>query len=354
MKKVFLLIIATLMLTGCEAIFEAATGAKKHALGNPYEVMVVCDDAVWESELGAAIRKALATEAEGLPQAENSFTVSRISIDDFTGVKMLFRNILFVKIDENYFTSPAFRFTRDVNAESQIIMTIQAPTIESCEEYVSNKSKTIVNFFNKVERERQEEILSSNYNQEANNLVNKMFGCSLKIPLNITGKKVGKDFLWLSDMNTPNPDIKNFAIYSYPYTGPSDFTMENFIHMRDSMMMENIQGTYEGQYPETDKTSVTLNAISHNDRYVLIARGLWRMLSVNKTENMGGPFVSYSVVDEVNQRVIVVETFLFAPNKRKADILRKLETSLYTLRLPIDKIMEATATADEVVIEANK
>jgi hypothetical protein len=78
------------------------------------------------------------------------------------------------------------------------------------------------------------------------------------------------------------------------------------------------------------------------------------MLSVNKTENMGGPFVSYSVVDEVNQRVIVVETFLFAPNKRKADILRKLETSLYTLRLPIDKIMEATTTADEVVIEANK
>jgi hypothetical protein len=49
---------------------------------------------------------------------------------------------------------------------------------------------------------------------------------------------------------------------------------------------------------------------------------------------MGGPFVSHARLDEANQRVIVVEGFVYAPEKDKRNIIRQVEASLYTLKLP--------------------
>ena len=54
---------------------------------------------------------------------------------------------------------------------------------------------------------------------------------------------------------------------------------------------------------------------------------------------MGGPFVSHTRLDEVNQRVITAEIFVFAPEKKKRNTLRRLESSLYTLRLPQENML---------------
>ena len=60
------------------------------------------------------------------------------------------------------------------------------------------------------------------------------------------------------------------------------------------------------------------------------ARGLWQM----HNDAMGGPFVSHSRVDTINNRVIVVEGFVYAPEKMKRTMIRRLEAALYTLKLP--------------------
>ena len=67
---------------------------------------------------------------------------------------------------------------------------------------------------------------------------------------------------------------------------------------------------------------------------------------------MGGPFVSYSTVDEINNRVIVAEAFVYAPNKPKGNYMRKLEASLLTLRLPADRFIESSNITEDIVIEA--
>ena len=73
----------------------------------------------------------------------------------------------------------------------------------------------------------------------------------------------------------------------------------------------------------------------------------------NSSEPWGGPFVSHSVVDEINQRVIVVETFMFS-SKRMGDTMRQLEASLYTLELPYDKLMKQIQVPEGVTINGNK
>ena len=59
-------------------------------------------------------------------------------------------------------------------------------------------------------------------------------------------------------------------------------------------------------------------------------RGLWKMVG----DMMGGPFVSHARLDEKNQRVVVAEGFVYAPETDKRNFIRRIEAALYTLRLP--------------------
>ena len=114
-------------------------------------------------------------------------------------------------------------------------------------------------------------------------------------------------------------------------------------------MKVNMPGGKPGQYIQTEKDYVSITETSHRDRYLQITRGLWYM----ENDMMGGPFVSHSMVDEINGRIIVAEAFLYAPNRKKGNMMRKLEASLYTIKLPADKKIENSLQIPEVLIEAN-
>jgi len=231
-----------------------------------------------------------------------------------------------------------------------MVMTIQSPDRASFEEFVTENSQVIVDFFTASEMNRQIEKLKKEYNTAAFDTINKMFDCEFLVPAGLTGQKKGKDFLWVSNFNSPVPEIQSFAIYSYPYTSVDNFSRENFIHVRDSVMKKNLPGGKPDQYIQTDSMFVDIVESSHKDRYVQIARGLWYM----ENDMMGGPFVSHSMVDEVNGRVIVVEAFLYAPNRKKGSMMRNLEASLYTIKLPADKKIENSIHIPGVVVEAQK
>ena len=115
-------------------------------------------------------------------------------------------------------------------------------------------------------------------------------------------------------------------------------------------MKLHLKGAKPGQYMSTVDWSVDIKEGLYRDRYIQVARGLWEM----ENDIMGGPFVSHSVVDEVNNRVIVAEAFVYAPNRKKGSFMRKLEASLYTLRLPADKLIESSNRLEEFIIEADK
>ena len=49
---------------------------------------------------------------------------------------------------------------------------------------------------------------------------------------------------------------------------------------------------------------------------------------------MGGPFVCYVYMDEKNDRLLVAEGFVFAPEEKKRAVIRQLEAALQTIVLP--------------------
>lgn len=126
--------------------------------GRPYEVLVVVNKAVWDRPAGRALFDVLDTNVPGLPQAERSFRISNIAPEHFDRVMRIFRNIIVVDIQDIY-TQPKIKFSRDVYAAPQMIMTIQAPDEKEFADFVEKNKQVIIDFFVKSEINRQINLL---------------------------------------------------------------------------------------------------------------------------------------------------------------------------------------------------
>ena len=317
------------------------------ASGRPYEMLVVMDDAAWERPAGRALFDALDTDVPGLPQSERSFRIMQIERKDFDRTFALFRNIITPEINDIY-TLTKFKFSRDVHAAPQMVMTIQAPSEEAFAEYVNEHKQTIVDFFTRSEMNRQVKLLEKQYSKLVNELVKKEFGCDVKMPEDLGNYKLGKDFLWATT-NRERDDL-SFVIYTYPFTDKETFTLDYFVNKRDSFMKVNLFGPLEGSYMATDTSYLVSKDIAVRGKYAQEVKGLWEM----EGAVMGGPFVSHVRVDEKNGRVIVAEAFVYSPGRKKRDIMRRMEAALYTLVLPDEAAVIEEEKPVEGVEEVNE
>lgn len=335
LAKIFGLLAVLLVVTGaCSNSKNKKTVFTPTSSGRPYEVLVVVDQGLWERPAGRALFHVLDTDVPGLPQSERSFRISDTDPRYYDQVLKIFRNIIIVDIQDIY-TQPKLKYATNVHAVPQMIMTIQAPDEESFREYVSQNGQTIIDFFVRAEMNRQVAFLKEKHSVDISTRVKEMFGCDIWLPAELISSKAGKHFLWFST-NAATADM-NFVMYSYPYRDKDTFTKEYYMHKRDSVMKVNIPGAQEGMYMATDTLSVEVKDLSVNGGYVQEARGLWQV----EGDMMGGPFVAHSCVDTIHGCVVVAEVFVYSPDKLKRDIMRRLEASLYTLKLPSAEVSVA-------------
>lgn len=298
--------------------------------GNPYEVMVVADDSVWTGYAGRAIQTILDKPLRGLPQDEPQFHKSHITEKHYDHITNLFRNIFRINISNEY-TMAKMTVEKDVHAEPQMIVTVNAPNQREASIYISEHTKQIESLFISEEINREANDLYYTHNVKFAKKVKEMFDCEFYIPGDIKKMKVGEDFIWASDDGLST--IQNICIYSLPYVSEKMFTKKPYIALRDTVMKRNIPGDKPNQWMQTNPHFVWTKNISVNGQFAMEARGLWEM----RNDAMGGPFISHSRIDKKNGRVIVVEGFVYAPEKMKRTMIRRLEAALYTLETPGDK-----------------
>lgn len=347
MKKlvfnVLILVVASLLTASCGEAFMMPSSS-----GRPYEVMVVIDDSMWQRPAGRALFDVLDTDVPGLPQPERSFHISQTDPRRFSRTLNIFRNIIKVEIDAAQYSQTKIKYAKDVYAHPQVVMTIQSPSEADFASYMKQHSQDIIDFFGKVEMNRLADDLEKKHSTVVSQLANEIFGCEFWAPNEIKSYKKGKDFFWTSSDGASS--LVNICMYSYPYEGPETFNKAYVIAKRDSVMKANIPGAKPYMYMSTDTLCTSVKPIVIKDQYAMEMRGLWIM----QNDGMGGPFVSHSRVDTDNNRVIVVEGFVFAPEKMKRGLIRRLEGSLYTLCLPGETARELKATMPELEVVVNK
>lgn len=299
--------------------------------GRAYELLVVVDPGLWERPAGRALYDVLDSDVPGLPQSERSFRIMYTAPANYDSTLKLIRNIIIVNVNKELYTQPKFKAAKDVYAAPQSILTIQAPDEASLEEFITENKQRIIDYFTHAEMNRQIVVLEQKHNDYVATKVKSMFDVDVWIPGELNATKQGENFFW-AGTNQATAD-QNFVIYSYPYTDKDTFTKEYFVHKRDSVMRINIPGAQEGMYMSTDSLMTDVRAISVQGEYTLEARGLWRI----KGDFMGGPYVSHVRLDRANQRIIVSEIFIYSPDKMKRNLVRQMEASLYTVKLPGSK-----------------
>lgn len=305
--------------------------------GNPYEVLVVAEDSLWNGYAGKALQQVLEHPIPMLPQEEATFNVSHVTLKHYDRITNIFRNIIKIEIDE-YSTEPHFSVVRDMFSTPQLILTIKGPSHKELSTFITEKTKYIIDYISAEEINRNAMMLEERHNIKFNDMVKEVFGCELYIPSDLKQIKRGKNFIWASDDGVNV--IQSICIYSYPYATERVFTLDAYVKLRNWFMKENIPGAKPNQYMTTTKGFVQVKNINVQGHYVQEARGLWNMAN----DMMGGPFIAHSQVDTINNMVVVVEGFVYAPDKMKRTMIRRLQSALYTLKLPTERLDTLSTT----------
>lgn len=332
-------ILAILVLTSCKENGKFL----QSIIGSPYEVLVIVDNKTWKNESGEALFNLLESDVPSLPQKEPNFNVSHCTPAEFTSLYKPTRNIVFVEVDNAKYTKGSVIFSSDKWASPQALVKIVAPDDTTFINLLKANGQEIINYLVKAELDRMKSHFNEHSNENFMAMIQKQFGISLTVPHYINKYKQGKDVFWMS---TGSAEVRqDMLIYSYSYTDIKMLTEEYLLQKRDSVNKMFIAGPVEDSYVGTDYKydKPVFKEIWVDDKYCAEIRGLWKVYG---KASMGGPFISHTRIDELHQRVITIEAFIYAPGKSKRNSIRQLEAVLYTAKLPV--------VLDDVIITAEK
>jgi hypothetical protein len=155
----------------------------------------------------------------------------------------------------------------------------------------------------------------------------------MKVPFGYQLVMNNEEFLWVRQINPK--DDKDIFISRKKYTSQEQFKSDSLISWRDEICQKYLYGdpersdTYLVTETNVEHKPVITKEISFHKKFAVEMRGLWR------TNNfvMGGPFLSYTLVDQPKGIIYYIEGFTFSPGKDQREIMRELETILYTFKI---------------------
>lgn len=318
-------LICLMSLMGCESS-QKQTSNRVTTDSAPYELLLIADKDWLKTADGTVVMEVLNSSILGLPQQESNFKIISINPNAFSTTFQGFANILHIDVNPKY-TKAAFKVTRDIYAHPQTVAYLTAPDGRAMTDMVIKRQHQIIDLFVNEELKKEQANLKRTYSDKVKRQVKQQFGCDIYAPKEINAVKPGKDFVWASSNQLDNR--LNICVYTYPYSPDEGLSQARYIAIRDSFMRENIKGEQANQYMTTNPEFVFIRTINHEGRQIMEARGLWAM----KNDMMGGPFVSYSQIDSLHNRIIVAEGFVYAPDKKKRPFIRRLEAAIQTLSI---------------------
>ena len=311
--------------TSCDEINERVLPTIS---GKSGDLLVVADSTYLNHQTGEAIRSIFAKEQAGLPQREALFNLITIPHRSFARIFHTMRNIVMVKIDPKKKTK--ITITEDVWAETQLVVTITAPNDEVAAKTIKKNAATLLDYFNDRERKRLQTKYKASANSKNAKYLQKKYKMKISIDDLYIVAKEAEDFIWLRKEKSvgEHPVSYGMMIYTYPYISDSTFAVNSLVTKRNEETKEHIKGGAENSYMETYLEYVPREKeINLKGTYVKELRGLWHM----EGDFMGGPFISYSMVDEKNNRVITIDGYVFAPKFDKRELIRELEALALTV-----------------------
>ena len=299
---------------------------KPKTKNNYGEILFAIEKKYWSSNLGKSIKNSFEKLEKTTPLPfERQYNIDFVVPNKI--LKNLKNNNCFVFVDiKNYNASKnVLSIKKNLWSRNQIIIELKFKSEEKAINYFnksSNELKSIINQFNlqKISNKWSfSNLLSSELSK--NNL-------KFKAPNTFKINVSKENFWWFSDLeikkdqNGSHEIQKGIVIYQQPYINETQFNLNNILKTKDSIGEKYLKGKKNKSYMTTSKNDISeINDSTFyiNEKYVKQIKGCWRM----KNDKMGGPFLSYSWLN--NGKIITVEGYVYAPNFRKLKFLKELE-----------------------------
>ncbi len=344
--RLFLTVVILAAVTSCAT---SERPPKPTASGRAGELLVIMDPYLWDGRVGNTFKEVFRAPVPMLPQAEPMFNVIYVPTREFSRVFETHRHIFFIELDESL-SSPSIEFSRDAWARPQLVVRVKAPSQESVIRILNNNAQTFYDRYLAVEYIRLENAYRRMIKHDSHQRVKEMFGIDMAIPEGYFVAVEGEDFIWLRKTATREEFDQSVMIWTLDYTDPeTDFDIDVIWARRDSITQRYVPGQFPGTYMTTYRGDQELRPdfreVSFNDMYAIEARSLWRV----EGDFMGGPFVTYTFVDEDTNRLFMIDGWVFAPKYDKRDYMRQVEAIIWSLSFPEEEDEEEEDEEEELV-----
>jgi hypothetical protein len=329
MKKIGLLLFSVLfiLLNGCNEDENNNKTLLPVITGKSGEVVVVVN----RDKLPASsqvLAEVFSEEYPMLPQYEPIFTYIPIPHNAFSSIFKTHRNLLFINIRKNLpADSIKLYVKKNIWAAPQLIIEAYAKDDSTMATLLSQNRNFIINLINQWEIKRLKDVYKKNIDKDVLARIENKFNIYLSVPKGFNVNIDTTDFLWISRETVEMS--QGIFIWTYPYNDTSDFSVDSLVKKRDWFLKRYIKGPTFGSWMTTEKR--VKPEVSYSNKkgvYMAKMRGLWRV----ENDYMGGPFISVTFTNKINDKIITVEGYVYAPKYDKREYVRQLDAILSTAK----------------------
>jgi hypothetical protein len=305
----------------------------KPSTGAVNELLIVTNDKTqWEGALGDTLRAFFSADQVGLSQPEPVFDLVNIADENLGDIFKNYHNIFIVDINPQA-AATVSETKQNLWSDPQRIIKITAPDLPSFYAEFNLKKESFIKLFIDVERQRTLFINKLDLDYKLSNTVEKRFGIRLSLPEGFYLAKETADFMWLRyKLTKAKQDVElGIMIYSMDYNDTIVFNPRHIIQWRNALTMEYIPGPSPISFMKVAREYIPPVFDTITDfpgGYAVETRGLWEV----ENDFMGGPFINYTFIDKVTNKVITLDGYVYNPNDAKKNFLRQLEAVFFSVK----------------------
>ena len=353
MKQLTIISLIALLFTtvSCEKTREKASKEfQKTARGEADEMVLVIDSALWNSDTaGKELKKTFQDVILGLPQDERKFNVHTVNPTELNSTLKTAVNIVFVmtlegdsrqsKEIKSYFSDNSLKLIKndssifmtvrkDEFAKGQIVLYLFGQNEKMLAEKIKYNRATLQEIFETAIRERTRKQVLGQLEPAIMKAIQEDHDYSIKIPYGWDLAKNIQDFVWIRKLEAQSE--WNVFIHEQPYTDQNVFN--DVGKLRDEITELYLTDSQKPEIFITRQAQITTftKRVNFNGLFGVESRGLWKI----NNNSAGGPYVSYTLVDESNQKLYYVEGYVYSPGTKKKKLIREVEAIISTFRTP--------------------
>jgi len=342
--------IASIFVTSC-------TNSQKPAIGNDDDIIVIADSMLYfnfEAEMLHVFEKIIYT-----PQPENLFNLQRENIGSLRKLQNRKNIIILGSLDSKDQTSQYlsevldssvtelikrgeefFINKTDLWAKDQLVMFIIGNTMDELKKKILDGNEELLYSFRNSSNKR---LFSKLYKPSLENKkiaaeLLSDYGWSMYIQPGVELAKSDSlnNFVWLrSGRNTP---VERWVFVRWIDNASSKYlNNDSLINIRNRTTKKYYRVTGDSVCVDISfgMSKPMVSQADFNGHYALMCQGFWTF----NDKSGGGPFVSYSFLDEKTNRFYMIDASIFAPKYYKKKLIQQADVILSSFKT-IDEMSE--------------